>query len=267
MYQNGQVDNKKAIFYGIVVSLFLFVFIILFSSWTVVDAGYRGVKIRLGEVQEVLDEGLHFIPPLITKVVKIPVREAKFQNKVSAYSKDAQIVEATFAINIYPQKSDIALLYQDVGPDFIEKLSPQIIEATIKEVFGQYKAVDLIINRQEAAQRIREVLTPRLKEKRLNLTNFDVVNLDFDDAFEKAVKEKVIAVELSKRSENLLEKAKNDKAIRITEAQAEAEAMRIKANALKSNKNLTQYEAILKWDGKLPTYMMGNSVPFINFSN
>ena len=30
------------------------------------------------------------------------------------------------------------------------------------------------------------------------------------------------------------------------------------------NKNLVEYEAVQKWDGKLPQYMMGNSVPFVN---
>lgn len=34
----------------------------------------------------------------------------------------------------------------------------------------------------------------------------------------------------------------------------------------KVNKALVEYEAVLKWNGELPQYMMGNSVPFINVS-
>ena len=45
---------------------------------------------------------------------------------------------------------------------------------------------------------------------------------------------------------------------------AVAEAMEIKAKALERNKSLVDYEAVLKWDGKLPQYMLGNSVPMIN---
>jgi len=65
-----------------------------------------------------------------------------------------------------------------------------------------------------------------------------------------------------------LEKAKNDKQIQITEAQAHAESMRIKANALKTNRSLIEYEAIQKWDGNLPQFMMGSggAVPFINLT-
>lgn len=40
----------------------------------------------------------------------------------------------------------------------------------------------------------------------------------------------------------------------------------IKAQALAKNKGLTEYEAMLKWYGKLPQYMLGNSVPMLNLN-
>lgn len=40
--------------------------------------------------------------------------------------------------------------------------------------------------------------------------------------------------------------------------------MSIRANALTQNKALVEYEAVQKWNGILPQYMMGNSVPFVN---
>jgi len=241
-----------------------FLFLLAMRSWTVIDAGYRGVEIRLGKVQGQLEEGFHFIMPFVTRVQKIPVRETKIQNTVQCYSQDAQVVASTFSVNLYPVKTEINQLYQEVGADFITQLAPQIIEASIKQVIGKYKAVDLITNRLKATQEIRMIISDSLKEKRLIVVNFELVNIDFDDAFEKAVKDKVIAVELSKKSLNLLEKAKNDKQIRITEAEAEAESMRIRADALQTNRNLIEYETIQKWNGVLPQYMMGDSVPLLN---
>ncbi len=247
---------------GLIIPFFLL--LLVMKSWTVIDAGYRGVEIRLGKVQGTLEEGFHFIAPFITRVEKISVRETKIQSTVQCYSQDAQVVASTFSVNLYPTKTEITELYQEVGRDFINKLAPQIIEASIKQVIGQYKAVDLITNRLKATQEIRMKILESLKQKRLNVVNFELVNIDFDDAFEKAVKDKVIAVELSKKSLNLLEKAKNDKQIKITEAEAEAESMRIRANALQANRNLIEYETIMKWNGVLPQYMMGDSVPLLN---
>ena len=43
--------------------------------------------------------------------------------------------------------------------------------------------------------------------------------------------------------------------------------MAIRANALAQNKALVEYEAVQKWNGKLPIYMMGNAIPFINLDN
>ena len=51
------------------------------------------------------------------------------------------------------------------------------------------------------------------------------------------------------------------------QAEAEAKSMTIRANALTKNKALVEYEAVQRWDGKLPQYMMGNTVPFINLNN
>jgi regulator of protease activity HflC (stomatin/prohibitin superfamily) len=51
---------------------------------------------------------------------------------------------------------------------------------------------------------------------------------------------------------------------KVIAAQAEAKSMAIRAQALSQNKSLVQYEAVQKWDGKMPQYMMGNTVPFIN---
>ena len=53
---------------------------------------------------------------------------------------------------------------------------------------------------------------------------------------------------------------------KLISAQAEAQSMKIRATALSQNKALVEYEAVKKWDGKLPEYMLGNSVPFINVS-
>ena len=36
--------------------------------------------------------------------------------------------------------------------------------------------------------------------------------------------------------------------------------------ALTQNKALVEYEAVKKWDGKLPEYMMGGAMPFINLA-
>jgi regulator of protease activity HflC (stomatin/prohibitin superfamily) len=48
-------------------------------------------------------------------------------------------------------------------------------------------------------------------------------------------------------------------------AEAEAKAIKLKADALKESASLVQWQAVDKWDGKLPTVSGGNT-PFINLA-
>jgi regulator of protease activity HflC (stomatin/prohibitin superfamily) len=50
---------------------------------------------------------------------------------------------------------------------------------------------------------------------------------------------------------------------RVAEAQGEAQAIQIQAEALKTNPEYIQLQAIAKWDGHLPTYASSGSLPFI----
>lgn len=49
----------------------------------------------------------------------------------------------------------------------------------------------------------------------------------------------------------------------IITSQAEAESIRIKAAAISANAQIVQYEAVQKWDGKLPSTNAGGALPFI----
>lgn len=136
----------------------------------------------------------------------------------------------------------------------------------MKEVIGKYEAVQLISKREEAIAEIYAGIESKLLEKLITLKNFQVTNVDFNDAFENAVEAKVVAIQQAEEAKNKTVKIKEEADQRIISAKAEAESMRIRSQALQQNKGLVDYEAVQKWDGKLPEMMMGNSMPFINLN-
>lgn len=241
---------------------------LLFTScgMEIVDTGFRGVETKFGKVVGgSLDEGLHFYNPITSNIIEMDVRVQKTNLKTSAYSKDAQIVEVTYTTNFYPVKSAVHEFYQNVGVDWSNKLLPQVLEGTVKEIIGQYNAVKLISNRNEAVERIKALILKRLKDLNVNMTNFQIENFDFNDAFEKAVEKKVIAVQEAEEAKNKTVRIKEEANQKIISAEAIARSMKIRAKALESNKSLIEYEAVQKWDGKLPEIMTGNGVmPFLN---
>ena len=69
------------------------------------------------------------------------------------------------------------------------------------------------------------------------------------------------AEEAKNRTVEVQEEAKQ----KVLSAEAEAKSMQIRAEALAQNKSLVSYEAVQKWDGKLPVNIYGSApIPFIN---
>jgi regulator of protease activity HflC (stomatin/prohibitin superfamily) len=94
----------------------------------------------------------------------------------------------------------------------------------------------------------------------------EILDISFKTKFEDAVEAKQIAEQEANRAKNLTVKIKEEAEQKIIAAEADAKAMSVRAKALEQNKSLVEYEAVMKWDGHLPQYMMGNTVPFINLN-
>jgi hypothetical protein len=74
----------------------------------------------------------------------------------------------------------------------------------------------------------------------------------------------VLVIQRSSEAENKTRQVSEEAKQRLIAAEADAKAMTIKSEALQRSQSLVAYEAVLKWDGKLPVYQMGGATPFIN---
>lgn len=238
-------------------------------GFEIVDTGHRGVKTEFGKVTgESLPEGLYFYNPFSTDITELDVRTQNLEFKASSYSLDAQVVDVTISANLNLQPTAAHTVYETVGTDWATKIVYPILVGLTKETVGQYKAVDLISDRNNVTMKIKEALATKLLEKNVMLTNLEISSLDFDNQFEEAVRNKVIAVENAKEAQNKTVRIKEEAAQKVIAAKAEAESMRIRANALTQNKALVEYEAVQKWDGKMPQIIMGGgATPFVNLNN
>lgn len=245
--------------------LLVSLFFLSACGFEVVDTGRRGLKTRFGEiVEKPLPEGLYFYNPFTTDIKEFDIREQKLEEKTQAFTRDTQNVDITFAVTYYPQPDKVDFLFKQFGWDWQEKIIKPAVLGSIKDVVGQYIADDLIGKREIAKKAAQEELVQSLKARDVVVTRLEFVNLDFDDAYERAVEQKVVAIQEAAKAKNDTVKVQELAKQTVERAKADAEAMRIKTQALSQNKGLVQYEAIQKWDGKLPAYMFGNSVPMIN---
>lgn len=119
--------------------------------------------------------------------------------------------------------------------------------------------------REEIQNKVTERMKNEIAQYKLHLDNIDLREVYYNVEYEKAINDKKLAeqealrlVEVTKQKEEQLKQAEIDKNIAIQKAEGEAKALQIKGASLSANPKMIQLEWINKWDGKLPTYLMGN---------
>ena len=240
-------------------------FLVICNPIAIVGVGERGVKVTLGKVSpESYSEGIHLITPFISKIKTMNVKTQKDNIVTSVYTKDIQQAKITYVVNYNLQPENAHKMYREVGMMYRDTVLMPVVEGTIKDVIGKWNAQDLVANREEATNDILAKLVKQLNGKYINVTGFQIVDINYSEVFERAIESKVTAEQDALKAKNKTVQVQEEAKQKLISAEAEAKSMSIRAHALTQNKALVQYEAVQKWDGKMPTYMMGNSVPFIN---
>lgn len=256
---------KKLIIIG---AAALFVLIILLNSFTVVQAGHTGVVVTMGSVNEgVLQEGIHFKVPFVQNVVKIDNRIQKLEVNTEAFSKDLQSVKTVLAINYRVDTAKSYSIYKNIGADYEDVLVVPAVNEVLKAITSKYTAEESVTNRVLISDGLIKGLNEKLNDLGLYITDVNIIDFDFSEAFITAIEEKQVA-------QQQLLKAETEKQTAITNAQAAAEAAKIKAEGdAKANKLLNdsltdkvlENKKIDKWNGELPK-VSGSSSTIIDYS-
>lgn len=252
------------------VSLLIMLLLLSYCNTFIISPGEVGTRIRLGTIsQENLQSGLYFKFPFIENISVLDVKTVTLNEKTTSYTKDVQQAEITYSVNYALNRERVSSVVREIGDSnnlWQSKLVFPLIPSAIKDILGQWNAVDIVSNRNDAAKKIEALLQEKLATVGVTVSRFELTNIDFSDEFEKAVESKVVATQEAAKAENKTKQIEEEAKQKIISAQAESEAMRIKTQALSQSKSLVEYEAVQKWDGKLPTYMLGGATPFINVS-
>lgn len=227
-----QGDPRNRIAGTIAVTLGIVILLggLIFSAFTTVPAGHRGVVIRFGAVTgRVLDEGLQTKVPFLDSVVKMSVQTQKYTADAVSASQDLQDVNTTIVLNWHLDPSMADEVYRDIGLDFIERLAAPAIQETVKQVTAKYIAEDLILRRDEVKNAITENLAARLVTRGIITETVSITNFRFSDTFTAAIEAKVSAEQAVLEAKNKLERVKVEAQQREAEARGEANARIAKA--------------------------------------
>lgn len=252
--------------------------VILIISIHTVPAGSRGVEKLFGDVyEEPLSEGFHLLNPL-AKVVDFNVRfQSVLAKDAEGSTVDMQPVMEDLTLNYSYDPKFAPYVYNNFGDD--ESIEDKFIRPAMYEVFknvtSKFTAEALVTNRSEVSQMVVSQLQQKLNKYHILVSDINVTNFHFGDAFNHAIEQKVIAAQNRLTAEQNLETKKITAQQQVVEADAQAQVTTVNATAqakaiqaqiqaLGSTQAYLQLKSIQGWNGALPQQWSGATLPFVN---
>lgn len=240
----------------------------LASSFGQISAGQRGVVIRMGAVTgEVKSEGLYMVTPYLESVVPMDVRIHAHKAPAMAASRDMQDVATEITLNYSLDPAKVAVTWRELGDQYEARIITPSVQEAVKAATAKYDAEQLITMRAAVRAEIENTLRERLNKHHILLDQVSITNFQFSPAFAQAIEAKQVATQNALKAQNEVVEAKAKSDAVIATARGTAEAIRIQADAIRSQggAEYVQLQAINKWDGSVPQWVTGtNNVPFIN---
>ena len=237
------------------------IFALLIDCITVIGAGERGVQVTFGDVNPVaLESGVHFVNPLSNiRELNVQLQSATLE-KSSASTKDLQQVHTDIVTNFRLSESKVANIYKEYGVNVVDKVLTPSVNESFKAVTAKYTSEELVTKRDEVSGAILEHLRAKLAPYDISVDGVSLVNFGFSPEYQHAIEQKVIATQSKLKAEQDLARIQVEAQSRIAQADGEAKAIAIQAQAIQSSggAQYVQLEWIKKWNGKMPDTMLGD---------
>ncbi len=218
------VARNIAIVIGLIFIATLFV---IPASIHTVEAGSVAVVKELGRAVDTRSSGMYFDLWFTREYVYYDITVQQEDVRTAAYSSDAQTMDIEMVVQYQIQPEHAIDIINNYGS--LTNLSNRIQSVSIekaKTVLSSKSAMNIIETRATVSPTIEETIKKAISgDYYVNITTVVVTNIDFSDAFENTVEEKMIAEQQKLKAEYEKEKA-------IVEAQKELEVAKLEAEAI-----------------------------------
>jgi len=231
----------------------------------IVQPGYVGVVVQLGEVQPyTLPPGFYIRPLIFQNIVAFETRVRPHAFKeIDASSMEYQSVKLTGSLNFSVEPARAAELYSRLGSDFADRVIDAAFTDIIKEIVPQYQVTEILGKRDEVRSKTKERLAQNLSRYGINVDDIYLTNIAFSPEYTAAIEAKQVAAQQVEQQRQILEQkrvqadqaeaeARGRARALIAEAEGQAQANREIAESISST--LIDYQRVQKWDGKMPLY-------------
>lgn len=237
-----KLTKKKVI--GIIIGVAcVLLIVVLLNCFTSVPAGYTGILTTYGKIEDKnLTNGFHLKMPyqkvvLIDNHVQTMKISAGMKNATTsdtAETLDQQLIP-TFEFEIqYQLNADMAFdVYAKYGADYEKILITNNALQFIKETFANFKAEEIVKNKQKIPMMIREKLNEVTSSMGVNILRVNMVTYDFSPEYTSILEQRALLTaqlentQLQQKNETIAAQTQYDVAVK--QAEKDAETQRIAA--------------------------------------
>jgi regulator of protease activity HflC (stomatin/prohibitin superfamily) len=234
--------NKKSVstliaaFFG-----FIFLIILLSSSFITIDAGERGVIFRPFsgglDKENIYSPGFHLVAPWNTMHV-YDVRETQMEESMEVLSSNGLNIKVDVTVRANPQHDKIGYLHENFGKDYLNTLVRPEVRSAVRQVIGRFQPEQLYSSKREEVQdMIHKDIEAQLGNNFVILKATLIRDIALPDRVRNAIEEKIQAEQQALKYEYILQQERQEAERRIIEAQAKSKANLI-LNASLSDKIL-----------------------------
>jgi len=156
-----------------------------------------------------------------------------------------------------PEASVVRIYKEFAGDPFDTLIAPRVQEA-LKEVTALQSAEQIVKKRED----IKAKALIAAKDKVggiLIVEDLVLENITLSKELEAAIESKMVQEQEAAKARFTQQKTQIEADTAIIRAKGEAEAIRVRAEAIRDNPGLIQLQIVEKWDGKAPLVIGGNS--------
>jgi regulator of protease activity HflC (stomatin/prohibitin superfamily) len=223
----------------------------LITSCTSVDSGNTGVKINYGgetDMNLVYPEGLYTgVSWMWNSMVQYETREKTITIQDTYLDADGLKVPIDAVIYFKVQKNSVNKLHKDIGSDYVERKVIPAVNAALKTVIPQYKALELNTKYRETADnKLAEILKEKFPLFFVDFIGVNITKVDIPNQISTQIIEKQVQDERNSLAEKKELEQKNLAAAEIARAKGEYEAAQYDAKTkdiLSSPKMIELYRA------------------------
>lgn len=231
------MSNKliKQIIVGAVLAVI--VLTVVGNSCSVVGPTERGVVVTLGQVKGTVDSGMHFKAPFISTIKKFDLTPIQYAKSLGigtdgAITADKQTIGIDYELwwkYDGTKVEEIAKRYSNKDAVY-EPISTALREI-IKDEVGRISIAQFINDQSSVSTKVAERLKDRMSYMPVEITQFSIVNLNWSDDYDEAIKRTARIAQEIEQAKNEAEVAEAQAQKKVKEAEADRQAAELAAQA------------------------------------